>query len=197
MPNPVAGRAPAETSRVLTWFPVTVRLWRRSAVGATLLGLGCAVVSRFVPWAYAQASLHSRFEPSLALEKHSLALSHLRDPKMVYVAFGVLFVLYLVMATRRLWSRRTAGIVAVVAGVLGTVAAFHAAGAMVDPEIGGGHPLHSQPGLSVTYGPGLWWGVAAMILLGLGIAGQACVERLRVSPEDDAARLSRVDGYHG
>jgi hypothetical protein len=196
MPNPVAGRAPAETSRVMRWFPVTVSLWRRSAVGATLLGLGCMVVSWFVPWAYAQASLHSRFEPPLALEKHSLALSRLRDPTMVYIAFSALVVLYLVMATRRLWPRRTAGVVAAAAGVLGMVAAFHAAGAMVDPEIAGGRPLHSQPGLSVTYGPGLWWGVAAVILLGLGIAGQACVGRLQVN-QDDAARLSRVDGYHG
>jgi hypothetical protein len=184
--------------RVAAWLPVSVRLWRRIATGATLLGLGCGVVSLFLPWAYVQASsIFSPFELPLGLEKQSVALSRVHDSEMIYVAFGVLLVLDVVMVARQRWLRRAAGIAALVTGVFGVVASLSAARAVVLDGFGTSHPFHTQSGLTVTYASGGSWGVAAVLLLSLGIAALACVGPGPARLEDDALRLSRISSYRG
>ncbi|MEV0405148.1 hypothetical protein [Actinoallomurus sp. NPDC050550] len=130
----------------------------------------------------------------MTLERQSDELSRLGDSVLIYVAFGVLVALGLVMVTRRprLWY--AAGIAALVAGVFGVVASLYAARTVVLKDMETNHPFHAGDGLSITYASGVW-GVTAMLLLSAGVVALGCVDRAPVRLEDDASRLSRVSGY--
>jgi ABC-type Mn2+/Zn2+ transport system permease subunit len=195
MPYSTTSHPANEDDRAMARIPVSVRLWRRMAVGVTLLGLGCALVSLFLPWAYAQAALGSPFEGGMTLDRQSDELSRMGDSVLIYVAFGVLVALSLVMVTRRPRLRRAAGIAALVAGIFGVVSSLYATRAVVLKDMDTNHPFHAGDGLSITYASGVWWGVTAMLLLSVGVAALGRVDRAPIRLEDDASRLSRVSGY--